>query len=157
MDNAAVWTTAVYQPRSAKQKSYLAQLYITSAVCQPRSAELRHIWCKCVSPARYSCMSTASKTKAKALLDDTAMSTRAVSTAIRKAKTYLAQLYINRDQHSENISELYTNSNKKRKPKHFWVIQPCRPVRYMNGEQQSKSISGAAIYHQRGIAVYQQP
>ena len=38
-------------------------------------------------------MSAANKMKAKALLDDTAMSTRAVSTAISKAKTYLAQLY----------------------------------------------------------------
>ena len=74
-----------------------------------------------MSPARYSCISTASKTKAKALLDDTTMSTRAVSSCIREAKTYLAQLYINRNQQSENISELYISSNQKLKRKHFWT------------------------------------
>ena len=30
-------------------------------------------------------------------------------------------------------------------------------MRYINRYQQSKSISGAAVYHERGIAVYQQP
>ena len=36
------------------------------------------------------------------------------------------------------------------------MTQACRRVRYINRNQQSKSISGAAVYHQRGIAVYQQ-
>ena len=52
--------------------------------------------------------------------------------------------------------KLYINSNQERKRKHFWSTQLCRPGRYLNREQQSKSISGAAVYHQRGIAVYQQ-
>ena len=84
------------------------------------------------------------------------MSTRAVSTAIRKSKTYLAQLYINRDQQSERIPELYITRNQKLTRNHFWTTYPCRPVRYIDRYQQSKSISGAAVYHQRGIAVYQQ-
>ena len=84
------------------------------------------------------------------------MSTRAVSTAISKAKTYPAQLYINRDQQGESISELYINSNQKLKRKHFRTTQPCPPRRYFNRYQQSKSISGLAVHHQRGIAVYKQ-
>ena len=56
LEYAAVSTRAVYQPRSAKTKAYLAQLYFTSAVYKPRSAELRHIWCSCKSPGQYSCI-----------------------------------------------------------------------------------------------------
>ena len=95
--------------------SYLAQLNMTSAIYQPRSAELRHIWCRCMSPARYSCISAATNFRAKVLLGVTAMSTRAVSIAIIKTKTYLAQLYINRDPQSKRISELYTKRKLKMK------------------------------------------
>ena len=76
-----------------------------------------------------------SRTKANARLDDTVVSTWAVY----------------------QPRELYINSNQKRKRKHFWSTQPCRPGPCINRDQQSKSISGAALYHQRGVAVYQQP
>ena len=93
--------TVHQQQSKPKTKTLLDDVAVsTSAVYHPRSAEPRHIWCRCMSPARYSCISTTSKSKAKALLDDMAMSTRAVSTAISKAKTYLAQVYINHDQQS---------------------------------------------------------
>ena len=75
-----------------------------------------------------------SKTKANAFLDDTTLSTRAVY----------------------QPRELYINSNRKLKRKHFWSTQPYRPGRCINRPQQSKYICGAAVYHQRGIAVYQQ-
>ena len=56
-----------------------------------------------------------SKSKAKALLDDTAMSTRAITIAISKVKHIWRKCvsparYINRDQQSESISELYTRA-----------------------------------------------
>ena len=94
-----------------------------------------------------------SKPKAKELMDHTAMSTRAVSTAISEAKTYLAQLYINRDQQSESISELYIKSNRTLCRKHFWTTQRVDQC----GISTTISISGKAVYHQRGVAVYQQP
>ena len=106
----------------------------TSAVHQPQSAKQDHIRRSCISPARYSCMSTAIKIKAKSFLDDTVVSTRAVY----------------------QPRELYINSNHERKRTHFWTTHPCRPGRCLNREQQRKSISGAAVYHRRGIAVYQQ-
>ena len=102
-----------------------------------------------------------SEIKAKALLDDTNMSIRAVSTAISKAKTYLAQVHI--------TSAVYQPRSAKRK--HICAVYKqqsnimakallddtaFRPVRCINGEQQSKSISGVPVYHQRGIAVNQQ-
>ena len=62
---------------------------------------------------------------------------RGISTAISKAKAYLAQLYI--------------NSNHNTKQKHRWTTRPCRPERYINRDQQSKIIPGAAVYQQHGI------
>ena len=76
-----------------------------------------------------------SKTKANARLDDAVVSTWTVY----------------------KPRELYINSNHKRKRKHFWSTQPCRPGRCINRDQQSKSIYGADVSHQRGVAVYQQP
>ena len=68
----------------------------TGAVYQPQSAKPNHLRRSCISPARYGCISTALKKKpeAKVLLDDTAVSNRAVSTAINDAKTYLTNVYI---------------------------------------------------------------
>ena len=100
ISGAAVYYQRGISTAISRAKAYLVQMHVTSAV------ELH---------------TTASKWKAKALLDDTVMSTRAVSTAISKEKTYLAQLYINRDQQSESISELYINSNRNLKRKHFWT------------------------------------
>ena len=53
--------------------------------------------------------------------------------------------------------ELYSTAIGILKRKHFSSTQPCRPGRCINCNQQSKDISGAAVYHQRGVAVYQQP
>ena len=94
-----------------------------------------------------------SVSEANALLDDTAMSTRAVSTATSKAKTYLAHLYINRDQQSESISELFINSSRTSWRKHFWTTQRVDQC----GISTAISISGEAVYYQRSVAVYQQP
>ena len=80
------------------------------------------------------------------------MSTRAVSTAISEAQKYLAQLDINRDQQSESIYELYINSNRTIHRKHFWMTE-----RVDQCGSSAISISGEAVYHQRGVAVYQQP
>ena len=100
----------------------------TWAVYQPQSAKRKHLWRCCISPARYSCMSTAiKKTEGKALLDDTAVSTRAVCPP----------------------RELYINSNQKLKRKHFWTTRPCRPGRFINRDQRIKSLFGAAVYNQR--------
>ena len=100
------------------------------AVYKPLSAKQEHIRRSCTSPARYSCISTAIENIAKAFLGQTAVSTRAV---YRPRK-------------------LYINSSQKRKRKHFWSTQPCRPGRCLNREQQSKSISGAAVCHQRTLS-----
>ena len=43
------------------------------------------------------------------------------------------------------------------KRKRFGTIQRCRPERCINRDKQNKSVSGAAIYRQRGVAGYQQP
>ena len=42
------------------------------------------------------------------------------------------------------MSTAITNPNRK----HFWETQRCRPRRCINRDQQSRSISGAAVYHQ---------
>ena len=108
-----MWARAVYQQQSAKQE---------------------HIRRSCISPAHYSCISTAKKNKkAKTFLVDTAVSTWAVY----------------------QPRELYINGNQTLRRKNFW-LQPCRSGRTINRKQQSKRVSGAAVYHQRRIAVYQQ-
>ena len=45
---------------------------------------------------------------------------------------------------------------KKRKRKLFFPTQPYRSGRSINSEPQGREISGAAVYYQRGIAVYPQ-
>ena len=62
---------------------------------------------------------------------------RGIHTAISKAKAYLAQLYV--------------NSNHDTKRNYHWTTRPCRPVPYVNRDQQSTSIPGAAVYQQHGI------
>ena len=111
LKDTAVWSTAVYQPQSARQE---------------------HIRRSCVSSARYSCIS---KKKKKSISG-------------RHSRVDQGGVYQSR--------KLYINSNHERKRKHFWSTQPCRPGRCLNRKLQNKSISGAAVYHQRGIAVYQQ-
>ena len=102
---------------------------------QPRSVKQKHFWCSCISPALCSCISEAIKSEAKEHLDDTAVSKGAV--------------YQSR--------ELYINSDQNGKRKHFWSTQLCLPGRCINRDQQSKSISGAAVYNEGGIVVYKQP
>ena len=103
---------------------------------------------------------------------------RGISTAISKAKEYLScistaieyygestsgrhsrvdQGGINHDQQSKNISEMNINSNQKLWQTLFWTTRSCRPVRYINRYQQSKSTSGAAENHQLSKAVNQRP
>ena len=66
--------------KSKANKRLVGTAVSTWAVYQPRSAKQKHLWYSCISPARYSCISTAKqkKNKAKALLNDTAVSTWAV-------------------------------------------------------------------------------
>ena len=113
---------AIYQQQSKPNTnaSLVETAMATWAVCQPQSAKQKHIWRSCIPPVWFRCISEDIENEAKALLDGTAILTRAVSTASSKAKTYLAQLYINRDQQSESISELYINSNRNLKRRHLW-------------------------------------
>ena len=100
--------------------------------------------------------------KAKSLLDDTAVSTRAVdqprsakrkhirqrsiSTAISRAKAHLAQQTMmgayphsgitNQPSEITDGTAVHQQLAAKRKP--FWTTQPCRPERYINRDQQSK-------------------
>ena len=90
------------------------------------------------------------------------MSTRAISTAISKAKTIFGSAVYHKRRVSIAIS----------KRKHVWDVchqqsksmakallddTACRPVRYINRDQKRKSISCAAVYQQSGIAVYHYP
>ena len=72
----------------SKAKTYLAQLYITSAVCQPRSAKRKHIWRSRISTAIT--IPSESTSGRHGRTDQ-----RGMSTAISKAKACSAQLYIN--------------------------------------------------------------
>ena len=134
LDDTAVSTRAVNQPR---------ELYIN----RNQNLKRKHFWS--TQPCRKCGLSTAiskaiaypaqlynyqrgiavyqqqSKTKSKALLDDTAVSTRTV---------YQPQ-------------ERYINNNQTLKRKQFWTTQPCRPGRCISRDQQSKSISGVAVCH----------
>ena len=100
--------------------------------------------------------------KAKSLLDDTAVSTRAVdqprsakrkhirqrsiSTAISRAKAHLAQQTMmgayphsgitNQPSEITYGTAVHKQLAAKRKP--FWTTQPCRPERYINRDHQSK-------------------
>ena len=111
--------------------------------------------------------------KAKTLLDDTAVSTRAVyqprsakrnhiwhgriSTAISRAKTHLAQqammsVYPHSgitNQPSGNTTGTVVYQQQTAKRKLFWTAQPCRPERYVNRDQQIERVSGTAVYQQR--------
>ena len=136
-------TRAVYQPRelyiNSNQKLKQKHFWSTQP-CRPGRCINREQQSESISGAAVyhqrgiAVYQQQSKTKAKALLDDTAVSTRAVY----------------------QPRELYINSNQNYSEKHLWSTQPCRPGRCINHDQQSESISGAAVYHQRGIAVYQQ-
>ena len=93
---------AVYQQQSkTKAKALLIDTVVSTwAVPQPGTAKQKHLWRSCISPARYSCISTAinKKNQAKTLLDDTAVSTRAVYPP--------RKLYINSNQNeSESTSD----------------------------------------------------
>ena len=131
LDDTAVSTRAMYQPRSAKQK---------------------HLWRSCISPAWYSCISTAIKIESESTsgrhshVDQGGINRDQQSKNISGAKCVSPAWNINRDQQSESISELSINSHKNLWRKHFWTTQPCRPVRCINRNQQSKSISGEARY-----------
>ena len=111
--------------------------------------------------------------KMKVLLDDTAVSARAVYQPGCNANTYAWRLYINGESESisgaavcqqrsanqtscgtasptktcvEKIAQLYINHEPQPKSP---FGQPCRPELYINGDQQSESLSGAAEYQLR--------
>ena len=98
-----------------------------------------------------------SKSKGTALLDDRAMSTRAVSTAVSKAKTYLAQVLHHQrgtlaaiskvKAYLSCISTAIGNYGESASGRHSRVDQ-CG---ISTAISKAKSISGAAVYHQRGI------
>ena len=146
-------TWAVYQPRSAKQSICGAGVYHQRgiAVCQqqltakaealldetamstwavspPRTAKQKHLWRRCISPARYSCTSTATKTSSKSApgrhrrVDQDGMSTaRAVlSTAM---KTEAKALLVDR---AVSTWAVYQPQSAKRN--HLWrsCISPAR-------------------------------
>ena len=87
-----------------------------------------------LSPARFSC----------------------ISTAIRSNSESISRPHGRVDQGDISTAKAVYEQQSKRKQKHFWPTQPCPPGRCLNREQQCESISGASVYHQRGIAVYQQ-
>ena len=150
--------TAVYQQRSAKQNP--------TGTAAPAFffAKRKYNW-----PSRISTTSS----KAKALLDDTSVSTRTVyqprsskrkhiwhsriSTAISRAKAHLTQQAMmgvyphggitNQPSGNTSGTAVYQQQTAKRKP--FWTTQPCRPERYVNRDQQIESVSGTAVYQQR--------
>ena len=185
--DTALSTWAVYQPRSAKQSTCGAAVYHqrdldayqqqskltakalgdtavwTSAVYQPRLLTQTHLWRSCMSPAPCSCISTAIKKESKSPSGRHSHVDRGGINRNQQNNTYLAQVYVTRAVYQprsakrKNVSEMYFNSIRKCWRKHFWTTQPCRPVRYVNCNQKRESISCAAVYHQRGVAVYQQP
>ena len=148
-------SAAAYQQRGtstaiSKAETYLTQLHInsnqklkampfwTTQPCGPeryinRNSSKKHIWRRCMSPARYSCMSTAIKNLKRSCsgrhsrVDQSAAvyQQRGTSTAISKAEAYLAQLCI--------------GSNRKLKAMPFWTTQPCGPERYINRDQQQET------------------
>ena len=171
----------------------------TSAVYQPQSAKQEHIRRSCISPARYGCKSTAinnqsestsglyrrvdqggistskavyqqqSKTKAKALLVVTAVSTWAVSqprtakqkhiwrscissarygcisTAIKNSSKRASGRHRRVDQGGISTARAVYHQQSKLKRKHVWSTQPCRSGRCINRDQQSK-VSVAQLY-----------
>ena len=53
---------AVYQQQSTQAKALLDDTAVSTwAVSQPRTAKQKHLWPSCIPPARYSCISTAIK------------------------------------------------------------------------------------------------
>ena len=141
LDNTAVPTRAVYHPRELyinsnnkrNQKHFWSTKPCRPGRCINQGQQSRNISWAAVYHQRAIAVSQP-KPKAKALLDHTAVSTRAV--------------YQSR--------ELYINSNQNLKRKNLWSTQPCRPGRCINRDRQSTSICGTAVYHQRGIAVNQE-
>ena len=108
VDTAVSTARAVCQQQSKpKARALLDDTALSTwALYQPRSPNQMHLWQSCISPARYSCISPAryscistarKETKAKALLDDTAVSNKAVY----------------------QPRELYVNSNQKPQREHF--------------------------------------
>ena len=107
----------------------------TWAVSQPRTSKRYNLWRSCISPARYICISTAIKTSSK-------------SASGRHRRV---------DHGGISTARAAYQQQSKLKRKHFWSTQPCRPGRCINHNQHSEITSGAAVYHQRGIAVYPPP
>ena len=139
LDQGGISTAkAVYQQQSkTKAKALLVDTFVSTwAVPQPRTAKRKHLWRGCISPAPYSC----------------------ISTAIRKNKLSGSASGRHRGINQDGISTARAacQQQSKLKRKHFWSTQPCQPGRCINYNQQSKFISGAAVYHQFGITVYQQ-
>ena len=63
--------------------------------CINRDSKAKHLWRKCISPARYSCISTAIKNSSESTSGrHSRVDLGGVSTAISKAKASLARLYI---------------------------------------------------------------
>ena len=103
------------------------------AVYQPRSAKQKPLWRSCISPAN-SCNRDQSEI----------MSGPAVSTA-----TKLKHVWRNGVDQGD-VSTAISNA------KYLWRSSVSAALS-INSDQRTERLSGAAIYHQRGVAVYQQP
>ena len=107
----------------------------------------KHICRRCMSPARYSCTSIGIKDLKRSRSGRYGrVEQSGISTAISKAETHLRQMYVT------SVVYLYSSSNQNLKRKHYYQMQPCRPERYINHDQQNKSTSGTVVYIQRGIS-----
>ena len=102
------------------------------AVYQPRSAKQKHLWRSCLSPAH-------SFNRDQGEI----MSGAAISAA-----TKLKHVWRNGVDQGDVLTAIS-------KAKYLWRSSISR-ARSINCDQRKESLSGAAVYHQRGVAVYQQ-
>ena len=96
-----------------------------------------------------------SKAKAEAPLGDKAVSTWAVYQLQSAKQKHLWRSCISPAWvHQIGIAVHQQQYIKlKRKRNYFRTTQPCRSGRFINRDQQSKTISGAAVYHQRTLSI----
>ena len=135
-------TSAVNQLRELHINSHLKrkrkQVWTTHA-CRPgrcinSDQQTKRLYDAAVPPARCSCISTAIKLKSKERLADTAGSIRAVY----------------------QPRELYINSNHKSETEALLVDTSVTLLGVYQPRSAKQSFCGAAVYHHRGISVYQE-
>ena len=118
----------------------------TRAVYQHRSAKQNNIWSNCISPTRYINRVQQSKNTPGAAV----YRHGGISTAISKAKVYLAQLYIN-SIHKTTVSTSAVYQRPSAKQKHTRRSN-ISAARYTNRDQQMEILSGATVYQQCGTS-----